>query len=166
MWLVHWLAWYSKRHLIDDCLSHLQQEWRTEQRKLGSIQTRTVLGNIALEIQGQSIDHCHHMTQFQVPSAPCTPSLEIQISRRRNFISQARSGDPPLYKRQWTKPSPRRRNAKRQTDCLRRPYKYLAKEEKWKAKEKRKDTSIWMQSSKEYQGEIRKWSMQRNRRKQ
>ena len=67
------------------------------------------------------------MTQFQVPSAPCTPSLEIQISRRRNFISQARSGDPPLYKRQWSKPSPRRRNAKRQDGCLRRPYKYWEK---------------------------------------
>ena len=30
------------------------------------------------------------------------------------------------------------------------------KEEKQKAKEKRKDIPIWMQSSKEYQGEIRK----------
>ena len=30
------------------------------------------------------------------------------------------------------------------------------KEEKWKAKEKRKDIPIWMQSSKEYQWEIRK----------
>ena len=29
-------------------------------------------------------------------------------------------------------------------------------EEKWKAKEKREDKPIWMQSSKEYQGEIRK----------
>ena len=36
---------------------------------------------------------------------------------------------------------PRRRKAKRQTGCLRRPYKYLAKEKKWKAKEKMKDTS-------------------------
>ena len=33
--------------------------------------------------------------------------------------------------------------------CLGRPYKYLWKEEKWKAKEKRKDINIWMQSSKE-----------------
>ena len=30
------------------------------------------------------------------------------------------------------------------------------KKEKQKAKEKRKDINIWMQSSKEYQGEIRK----------
>ena len=37
---------------------------------------------------------------------------------------------------------------KRQNGCLRRPYKQLWKE-KWKAKEKRKDISIWMQSSKE-----------------
>ena len=29
-------------------------------------------------------------------------------------------------------------------------------EEKWKTKEKRKDIPIWMQSSKEQQGEIRK----------
>ena len=35
-----------------------------------------------------------------------------------------------------------RTKAKRQTGCLRRPYKYLAKEKKWKAKEKMKDTSI------------------------
>ena len=31
---------------------------------------------------------------------------------------------------------PRKRNAKRQNGCLRRPYKYLRKEEKQKAKEK------------------------------
>ena len=30
------------------------------------------------------------------------------------------------------------------------------KQEKWKAKEKRKDISIWMQNSKEQQGGIRK----------
>ena len=38
--------------------------------------------------------------------------------------------------------SPRKRNAKGQNGCLRRPYKYLRKEEKRKAKEKRKDTPI------------------------
>jgi len=43
----------------------------------------------------------------------------------------------------------RKRNAKRQNGCLRRPYKYRWKEDKWKAKEKRKDISIGMQSSKE-----------------
>ena len=32
---------------------------------------------------------------------------------------------------------------------LRGPYKWLWKEEKWKAKEKRKDIPIWMKSSKE-----------------
>ena len=52
-----------------------------------------------------------------------------------------------------TQASPRRRNEKRQNDfCqkdLRRPYEYLRKEEKQKAKEKRKDTSIGMQSYKE-----------------
>ena len=37
---------------------------------------------------------------------------------------------------------PQKRNAKRQNGCLRRPYKELRKEEKLKAKEKRKDRSI------------------------
>ena len=38
---------------------------------------------------------------------------------------------------------------KGKNDYLRRPYKCLRKEEKLKVKEKRKDISIWMQSSKE-----------------
>ena len=54
-----------------------------------------------------------------------------------------------LNRRQESRPSPRKRNAKKQNGCLRRPYKLLWKEEKWKAKEKRKDKPIWMQSSKE-----------------
>ena len=33
-------------------------------------------------------------------------------------------------------------NAKKQSSCLRRPYKYLRKEEKFKEKETRKDISI------------------------
>ena len=37
------------------------------------------------------------------------------------------------------KASPRQRNARRQNGCLRRPYKQLRKEEKQKAKEKRKE---------------------------
>jgi len=47
-----------------------------------------------------------------------------------------------LYRRQGSRPSPRKRNAKRQNGYLRRPYKYLSKEEKLKAKEKRKDIPI------------------------
>ena len=47
-----------------------------------------------------------------------------------------------LYKRQGSRPPPIKRNAKKQNGCLRRPYKYLRKEEKRKAKEKRKDISI------------------------
>ena len=47
-----------------------------------------------------------------------------------------------LYRRQESRPSPRKRNAKRQNGCLRRPYKKLRKEEKQKAKEKRKDIVI------------------------
>ena len=60
-----------------------------------------------------------------------------------------------LYKRQWSRAPPRKWNAKRQNDCLRRPYAYLRKEEKLQAKEKRKDIPIWMWSSKEKQGEIK-----------
>ena len=37
---------------------------------------------------------------------------------------------------------PNKRNAKRQIGCLSRPYKQLRKEEKLKAKEKRKDIPI------------------------
>ena len=54
-----------------------------------------------------------------------------------------------LYMRQWSRPSPRKRKARRQVGCLRRPYKSLKKEKKLKAKEKREDILIWMQSSKE-----------------
>ena len=41
-----------------------------------------------------------------------------------------------------TKTTPRKRNAKRQNGCLRKPYKYLRKEEALKAKEKRKGIPI------------------------
>ena len=54
-----------------------------------------------------------------------------------------------LYRRSWSKPSTRKRNAKSQNACLRRPYKYLRKQEMLKAKEKRKHIPIWRQSSKE-----------------
>ena len=47
-----------------------------------------------------------------------------------------------LYQRQWSRPAPRKENAKRQNGCLRRPWKYLGKEEKLKVKEKRKDTHL------------------------
>ena len=42
-----------------------------------------------------------------------------------------------LYRGRWSRPSPGKRNAKKQNGCLRRPYKYLWKE-KPKTKEKRK----------------------------
>ena len=44
-----------------------------------------------------------------------------------------------LYRKQWSRPFPRERDAKRQNGCLRRPYRELRKEEKLEAKEKRKD---------------------------
>ena len=47
-----------------------------------------------------------------------------------------------LYRRQGSRPSPWKRNAKKQNGCLGRPYKWLWKEERRKAKEKRKDISI------------------------
>ena len=46
------------------------------------------------------------------------------------------------YRRQYSRSSLRKRTAKMQNLCLRRPYKYLRKEEKLKAKEKRKDIPI------------------------
>ena len=54
-----------------------------------------------------------------------------------------------LYRRQWSRPSPRKRNAKRQNGCLRKPYKWLRKEEKWKVKEKREDIPIWVRVPKD-----------------
>ena len=47
-----------------------------------------------------------------------------------------------LYRRQRSRPSPRKRNAKEQNGCLRRPYTERRKEEKPKAKEIRKDIPI------------------------
>ena len=47
-----------------------------------------------------------------------------------------------LYRRQGSRPYPRKRNAKRQNGCLGRPYKQLRKEEKLKPKERRKDILI------------------------
>ena len=61
-----------------------------------------------------------------------------------------------LYRRQGLRPSPRKRNAKRQNSCLRRPYKWLRNDKKQRAKEKRKHIPIQLQSCKEQQGEIRK----------
>ena len=47
-----------------------------------------------------------------------------------------------FYRRQGSRPSPRKTNAKRQNDCFRKPYKQLRKEKMQKAKEKRKDIPI------------------------
>ena len=47
-----------------------------------------------------------------------------------------------LYRRQGSRPSPWKRKAKKQNSCLRRPYKYLRKEEKRRANEKKKYISI------------------------
>ena len=44
-----------------------------------------------------------------------------------------------MYRRQLSRPSPRKRNAKKQDGCLRRPYKAVKRKGKRKAKEKRKD---------------------------
>ena len=42
-----------------------------------------------------------------------------------------------LYRRQWSRPNPRKRNAKRQNGCLRRPYKKLRREVKGKGDKER-----------------------------
>ena len=47
-----------------------------------------------------------------------------------------------LYRRQWSRPCQRKRNAKRQNSYFRRDYEQLRKEEKQKAKEERKDIPI------------------------
>ena len=51
--------------------------------------------------------------------------IECLMNNRRRFVT--------VYRRQGARPSPRKRNAKKQNGCLRRPYKYL-----WKSKEKNK----------------------------
>ena len=47
-----------------------------------------------------------------------------------------------LYRRQGSRPSPRKRNVERQNVCLRRPYKELRKEKMQNEKENRKDIPI------------------------
>ena len=56
---------------------------------------------------------------------------------------------PNTVQETGSKTIPRKTNAKKQNACLRRPYKYLLKEGKQKAKEERKDICISMQNSKE-----------------
>ena len=62
-----------------------------------------------------------------------------------------------IIQRQWPKMTQRKRNTKRQSGYLRRLYKWLRKEEKWKAKEKGEDIPKWMQNFREQQ-EIRRSS--------
>ena len=47
-----------------------------------------------------------------------------------------------LYRRQGSRPSPRKRDAKRQNGCLRRPHTQLRNKENQKAREKREDIPI------------------------
>jgi len=44
-----------------------------------------------------------------------------------------------LYRRQGSRPSPRKRNVERQNGCLRRPYQMAEKKGEAKGKGKRKD---------------------------
>ena len=60
----------------------------------------------------------------------------------RNSLKNLGQRFMTLYRRELSRPSPRKRNAKRQNGCLRRPNKELRKEEKLKAKEKRENISI------------------------
>ena len=88
--------------------------------------------------------------QRHTATAPApTILLGLHFSALGHGVSPHSRSSVTLYRRQWSKPTPRKRNAKRQNGYLRRPYKQLWKEEKWKAKEKRKDIPIWVQSFKE-----------------
>ena len=50
-------------------------------------------------------------------------SLKVRLTFFYLFIAFSKCYFPvTFYRRQWSKPSPRKRNAKRQNDCLRRPY--------------------------------------------
>ena len=80
--------------------------------------------------------------------------LNIQIRKNKEQSNWMEVCD--IVQEREIQTTPRKRNAKQQNDCLRRPYKQLLREEKLKAKEKRKDIPICMQGSKEQQGEIRK----------
>ena len=80
----------------------------------------------------------------------------LEVTNRTKGLDMIDKYLRTMHEGSWHWPSSGERNAKRQSGCLRRPYKQLRKEEKWKAKGERKDIPIWMQSSKEKQGEIRK----------
>ena len=84
--------------------------------------------------------------RYDINQIPCSNTVEVTnrfkgldlIECLKNY-GQAFT---TLYSRQGSRPSPRKRNAKRENDCLTMPYKYLRKEEKIKAKEERKDIPI------------------------
>ena len=61
-----------------------------------------------------------------------------------------------LYRRQWSKPSLRKRNAKKAKRLSEEALQTAEKRREAKAKEKRKDVPIWIQSSRKQQGERRK----------
>ena len=64
-----------------------------------------------------------------------------------------------LYRRLGSKPSPREKKKSKKAKCLSEEALQIAeKTREKKGKEKRTNKSIWMQSSKEKQGEIRKAS--------
>ena len=67
-----------------------------------------------------------------------------------------------IIREQRSRPSPRKRNARRQSGCLRRLYKQLRKEEKEKSKGQRERYTQWMQRSREKQGELRRPSSMNN----
>ena len=76
--------------------------------------------------------------RYDLNQLPCDYTVEVTnrfkgldlIECLKNYDQKFRT----LYRTWWSKPSARKRNAKRQNGCPRRPYKYLRKEEKWKGK--------------------------------
>ena len=88
---------------------------------------------------------------------PIPYNYTVEVTNRFKGLHLPQERFVTLYRRQWPKQSQRKLYARRQNGCLRRPYKQLRKEEKWKV-EKGKDIPNWMQGSRELQGEIRKAS--------
>ena len=70
-----------------------------------------------------------------------------------------------LHKRQWSRSLPRKTNAKKAKWLSEEALEMAVKKDKPKANEEREDIPIWMQTSKELQGEIRKPSSEINAKK-
>ena len=84
--------------------------------------------------------------RYDLNQIPYNYTMEAtNISKELNLIECLKNCGQrlvTLYRRQGSRPSPRKRNIKRQNSCSRRPYKELRKDKTQKAKEKRKEILI------------------------